>query len=399
MNTPPRAADHLVIGGGPAGAMAAIKLAQAGRQVTLVEKESAAHHKVCGEFLSGEAIDYLRSIGIFPDELGAAPIRFVRLCSGAKLAESALPFLALSLSRRELDAALLARAAAAGCKMQRGRAVVSLTADGSGWLAQLDNGESISAHTVFLASGKHDLHGWNRSPGAHGDLVGFKLHWRLTGKETAALRGHIKLFLFSGGYGGLSLVERDVANLCFVVQRSKLRRAGGWAEILAAIGEENRHLRQSLNGAEPLHPRPLAISPIPYGFLNARADGLWRVGDQAAVIPSFSGDGISIALHSASLATEIYLKGGSPDDYVRTLRRQLGGPMRFATCLSRSMVTASARCAAPALFSLVPGAMRLVARATRVPQAALLAMDHSLEPAGSAFKSISSTSRPQPGSD
>jgi flavin-dependent dehydrogenase len=89
--------DNLVIGGGLAGSMAAIRLAAAGRQVTLLEKESCAHHKVCGEFLSPEAVGYLNQVGINPLDLGASTIRFVRLSSKQKAVETALPFTALSL--------------------------------------------------------------------------------------------------------------------------------------------------------------------------------------------------------------------------------------------------------------------------------------------------------------
>ena len=48
-----------MIGGGLAGSMVAMRLASAGREVVLLEKEREAHHKVCGEFLSREAIHYL----------------------------------------------------------------------------------------------------------------------------------------------------------------------------------------------------------------------------------------------------------------------------------------------------------------------------------------------------
>src|ERR1039457_6254632 len=101
---------NLVVGGGLAGSMVAIRLAAAGRQVTLLEKESSAHHKVCGEFLSREAVEYLRQVGVDPLVLGAATIRFVRVTSKRKTVETALPFTALSLSRFALDAAMLSRA-------------------------------------------------------------------------------------------------------------------------------------------------------------------------------------------------------------------------------------------------------------------------------------------------
>ena len=381
MNPSSKAVDHLVIGGGPAGAMTAIKLAEAGRRVTLVEREAGPHHKVCGEFLSREAVEYLRGISISPAELGAAPIRFVRLSSGSRRTEAALPFQALSLSRCVLDAALLTRAAATNCEVRRGAEVEGLQFERDEWRARLRSGMVISAKTVFLANGKHDLRGWKRAAGKQSDLIGFKLHWRLRPAQTAALRECIELFLFRGGYGGLSLVEEETANLCLVVQRATFRRAGGWTAILAAILEENIHLRRCFQGAVALHARPLAISPIPYGYLATQAGGLWLVGDQAAVIPSFTGDGMSIALHTAALAAGMYLQGTGADEYIRTMRAQLRRPMRLATRLSRAMVTGAGRAVAPAILALFPGAMRWIAAATRIPGDALLEPDPILPPA------------------
>jgi flavin-dependent dehydrogenase len=353
--------------------MVAMRLAASGRRVTLLEKERSVHHKVCGEFLSREAIDYLLQVGIDPLHLGAAAIRFVRLSSKRKVVEAALPFPALSLSRLVLDEAMLTRAAEVGCDVRRGVLVEKLTAQGDKWFAEVHQGEALWAHTVFLANGKHDLRGWSRVHGKQGDLIGFKLHWRLAPSQTQELRDFIELFLFSGGYGGLSLVEEDVANLCLVVRRAEWRRVGGWTELLAAILGENQLLRRRLQGAKALWERPLAISPIPYGYLDGRPSGLWCVGDQAAVIPSFTGDGMSIALHSAALAAKMYLAGEGTDLYYRTLRSQLSSSMRLATWLSRVMVTGPGRTMAPFGLSIFPEAMRWIAASTRVPEQALLA--------------------------
>src|ERR1035438_4564882 len=179
MVTPSPTADNLVIGGGLAGAMVAIRLATAGRNVTVLEKEISAHHKVCGEFLSREAIDYLRQVGVDPLALGAAPIRFVRLSSKQTAVESALPFTALSLSRFALDQAMLTRAEECGCTVERGMFVDGLTTSDNLWFAQLRDSKPLCARTVFLANGKHDLRGWTRSHGGQNDLVAFKLHWQL----------------------------------------------------------------------------------------------------------------------------------------------------------------------------------------------------------------------------
>jgi flavin-dependent dehydrogenase len=369
--------DNLVIGGGLAGSMVALRLRAAGQQVTLLEKENCAHHKVCGEFLSTEAVAYLRQVGIDPLDLGAATIRMVRLSVGRRVMETALPFTALSLSRFALDAAMLSHAAEDGCIVRRGVFVDRLIAQNDLWYAHLRSGESLCAKTVFLANGKHDLRGWERSRTSQSDLVGFKLHWRLAPDQTAALKDFIEIFLFRNGYGGLSLVERDVANLCLVVRRDRLRRIGGWPELLALMLDENRHMRRRLQDANPLWDRPLAISSIPYGYLAGRPEGLWCVGDQAAVIPSFTGDGMSIALHSAVLSTEMYLAGDSQDLYHRRLQAQLSRGMSLATCLSRAAVTDAGRSLAVLGLSLFPTAMRWIAASTRIPGRAILASSSS----------------------
>jgi flavin-dependent dehydrogenase len=363
--------ENLVIGGGLAGAMVAMRLAAAGRSVLLLEKEHASHHKVCGEFLSREAVHYLRQAGLDPLRLGASSIRSVRLSSKRSAVEAALPFTALSLSRRILDEALIASAAGHGCAVQRGVAVERLEARSGTWNAQLSDGRSLRACSVFLATGKHDLRGFGRGTGVQGDLVGFKLHWRLDPAQTEALREYMELFLFSGGYGGLSLVEGDVANLCLVVRRSTLRKLGGWADLLQSLRDENLQMRTRLAGARALWPRPLAISSIPYGYLGSHP-GLWCVGDQAAVVPSFTGDGMSIALHSGALAAEMHLAGQSAEQFQLKLQTHLRRGMTLATMLSRAMVTSTARQLAPLAMTLLPLAIGWIARATRVPERALV---------------------------
>jgi flavin-dependent dehydrogenase len=363
--------ENLVIGGGPAGSMLAMRLAAAGLRVTLLEKERVAHHKVCGEFLSREAVGYLRQAGIEPRDLGATAIRTVRLTAGRRTATSTLPFEALSLSRYILDAAMLAQAHYKGCEVRRGVFVETLKKQDDTWLVRLRNGQSISARTVFLANGKHDLHGWERAEGRQCDLVGFKMHWRLRPSSTRILREVMDLFLFDGGYGGLALIEDDLANLCLVVRRSKLRKIGGWERLFAGLLCENPHMLRRMQGAEAMWERPLAISSIPYGYLAQQPGGVWRVGDQAAVIPSFTGDGMSIALHSGALAAEMYLAGNSAEAYHSRLHTQLERGMSLATILSRAMVTRAGRSFAPLILALFPNAMRWIAASTRIPEPAL----------------------------
>jgi len=385
--------DCLVIGGGPSGSMLAALLANAGQRVTLLEKEREAHHKVCGEFLSREAVYYLLQAGIDALSLGAQGIDTVRLSSARAVATAPLPFQAFSLSRRTLDEALLARAAECGCRTIRGAAVESLTGCGEEWTAQLSDGRTVLAPAVFLATGKHDLRGWARPAGRQNDLIGFKLHWQLSRQQVHRLRRTMDLFLFPGGYGGLSLIENDHANLCLVVRRSALRVYGAWPQLLAALLAENRHLRALLHGAEPLWPRPLAISPVPYGHLADDQGALWRVGDQAAVIPSFTGDGISIALHSAVLAAKMFLDGDCASRFHGVLRAQLRGSMALATLLSRVAVTSAGGTAALRAARMSPRIMRSIAAATRIPERSLLGNDGYPAPQGKPQGNLTATSR------
>jgi flavin-dependent dehydrogenase len=147
----------LIAGGGAAGGAAACLL---GPDAVLVERERGPHDKICGEFLSAEAIAYLRRLGIDPAALGAAPIQSVRLVHGRTVAQTSLPFPALGLSRRILDAALLDRAAALGAEMLRGHAVRHVM-DG---VAEVEGHGRFPSHAVFLATGKHDLRGLRRQP-------------------------------------------------------------------------------------------------------------------------------------------------------------------------------------------------------------------------------------------
>ena len=152
--------EVLVLGGGVSGCAASIALARKGRSVTLIEREPTPRHKVCGEFLSGEALEDLHALGIDVGSRGAVPIDYVRLAAARRAAEAPLPFRAASLTRKALDTALIAEAVTAGVRVERGRSVQSLSrATANLWQATLDDGTTYEAPTAFLATGKHDLRG------------------------------------------------------------------------------------------------------------------------------------------------------------------------------------------------------------------------------------------------
>jgi flavin-dependent dehydrogenase len=296
----------------------------------------------------------------------------VRLCAGRSATTTPLPFPAFSVSRRALDEAILRAAAAQGADIRRGRAVRALAPCHDRWRAELDDGATIAATDAFLATGKHDLRGWRRPAGAQNDLVAFKLHWRLAPEESAALGAAVELMLFPGGYAGLEPVERGIANLCLVVRKRHLAAVGqSWDALLAWLRAVCPQLDRRLGGAVACSDRPLAIASIPYGHVATAGRGPipepWRLGDQAAVIPSFAGDGIAIALHSARLAADIYLAGGTAAQFQDRLARDVAAQVRRATFLSRMLVSPIGQAGVAAAARLMPGLVARTAQATRIP--------------------------------
>ena len=352
----------VIVGGGLAGGAAALL---ADRPVLLLERDRAPAHKVCGEFISVEAQAYLARLGLDLCSLGAVPIERVRWYDGTRSGALRLPFPAISLSRRVLDAALLDRAAAAGAEIRRGVRVVAI--DSGSTRVRCAGGETHAASTLFLASGKHDLRDLPRPQGLQPGLTAFKQHLRLD--PTCTLDRTVELHLFDGGYAGLEPVEAGATNLCLVVDRSLL--AGGLDGVLATLKPRAPALVERLAGALPLAP-PCAITRIPYGHLRWRSDGLWRLGDQAAVIPSLTGDGMSIALHSAFLAADMLRRGRSADDFQRQLALDLWPQMALATTVAKLVVRGWPRRVIGAAASVLPSFVSALAQATRVPARRLL---------------------------
>nr|WP_235031348.1 hypothetical protein [Geminicoccus flavidas] len=300
------------------------------------------------------------------------PIAEVDVSAGGKRVTCPLPFTAYSLSRRRMDEALIELARGAGSRILRGRSVQGLERCGGFWTARLDDGDTIRAQDAFVATGKHDLRGWKRPPGSQNDLIGLKLHLRLAAGQAAELAGKVELFLFPGGYAGLEPIEAGKVNLCLLIRKDTFRRIGQkWPALLDLIQVFDPHFARRMEGAVPLRDRPLAIANIPYGLVERREDGCWRLGDQAAVIPSFAGEGMSIALHSAALAANCYLHGGTAAEFTRRLRNDLSGQVGRATLLSHLLVQRKAQAALALGARLWPAALGLIASATRIQAAAL----------------------------
>ncbi|HHX81747.1 MAG TPA: NAD(P)/FAD-dependent oxidoreductase, partial [Pseudomonadaceae bacterium] len=137
---------------------------------------------------------------------------------------------------------------------------------------------------------------------------------------------------------GLEMIEEDQTTLCFLVSKHHYHACKRhWPKLLQQLCTTSSQLQQRLAGAQTLWPQPLAIYRVPFGYLHTPAapePGLFRLGDQAAVIASLAGDGIAIALHSAQLAARIYAAGGDPSDYRLQALQSFRSPVRTAQLLT-----------------------------------------------------------------
>ncbi len=184
------------------------------------------------------------------------------------------------------------------------------------------------------------------------------MYFRLNPAQTAELAGASELMLYAGGYGGIQSVEGGVANVCCVVQQRHLSHLGNrWEGFLAKMQQDCPHLAMRLLGAEPLLAKPIAITHIPCGYIRRTTDkGLYCIGNQAAVIPSFTGDGIFIALHTARCAAASYLAGVPSPIFQPKLRSALLSQMRLAELAADGLNNALARAALPFCLEVWPGA-------------------------------------------
>ncbi|KZE11683.1 MULTISPECIES: NAD(P)/FAD-dependent oxidoreductase [Sphingomonas] len=359
-----RRTPALIAGGGPAGSIAALLLAKGGTTPLVLERSREPQDALCGGFLSWRTLESLASVGIDPAMLGGHAVRRVVLFAGRGRAESPLPAPAIGLSRLRLDALLLAAARDAGAGVERGVTIRSA----EGTTLHTGDGAAVTGETLFLATGKHDLRGTMRDAVVGDDpVMGVRVRLAQHPALTRLVGDAIELHAFAGGYAGLVLQEDGSANLCMAVRRSRLRGAGdlpGLLRVLAdelpALGERLAHL-----GGTPAID---AIANVPYGWrARGTMPGVYRLGDQAGVIPSLAGEGMGIAIASAIRAAAHWQRCG-PDGahgFQHALRRRLHRPIALARLL-RTLAEQPPTHALLLNGGRIPGLVGAAARWTRI---------------------------------
>ncbi|HEX8641931.1 MAG TPA: FAD-dependent monooxygenase [Allosphingosinicella sp.] len=356
-----RRTSALIVGGGPAGAAAAIALARSGTMPVVIERSESERDVVCGGFLGWDALAALRRLGVDPAALGARPIHRLRLIDGKRTIETDLPQAAAGLSRRRLDGTLLRRAEEAGASVLRGRAARALDEG----CVRLDDGEALTGDAIFLATGKHELRGAARELGGKDGAVGLRTALAPSPALDGCLAGTIELHLFDRGYAGLLLQEDGSANFCLSIARSRLAEAGGPQALIADLIAEAPRLAARLDRVPSQWE---AVAGVPYGWRAREGEaGLFRLGDQAAVIASLVGDGIAIALNSGMAAASSYMGSGpgAAIAFQRDFSAQAARPVRLAEAL-RALAEHRGRRRLFMALARVPGVTRAAARLTRI---------------------------------
>jgi flavin-dependent dehydrogenase len=362
-------AATIVIGGGLAGSALGIELAGRGGHVIILERTAAAHHKVCGEFLSAEAQGLLARLGLDVWRLGASPVTHLSLEFDGHLARMPLPFRGAGLSRYRLDQALLEAAARAGAEIRRGISVTHL--DFNRRIMVHTPNEHLAAAQVALATGKHNLRGLPRPKTMN---IAFKMQLRLRGDAIETLDQLVHLSMFRGGYAGVCLVEDGIATICWVVERVALdgEMPSFWKAHADFLCRRSVFFSKLLNGATALWEKPVAVAAIPYGFLRQEtvSDAIYPIGDQLVVIPSYTGDGTSIALHSGITAAEAILDRRPATDFQAAAIAKLKPQIAWAKLANIAFVNTTAQRMTAAIARLAPWALTqvatLIANKTRV---------------------------------
>jgi flavin-dependent dehydrogenase len=342
-------------------------LGRAGVAPELFERTKGPRDVVCGGFLSWDALAALDQLGIDVWALGARSIERVRLVSSQQTVEASLPYRAAGLSRRTLDEALIAAAAHAGTTVRRGVAVKA--ADGPRTI-RLDTGDCIESDALLLATGKHELRGLTRSgiqPGLE-QVVGFRTALEPSRVSRDELEGIVELHLFDRGYAGILLQEDGSANLCLSVAADRLKDAGGIEDFMGALSTELPSLKRRLQGGGG-HTEWTSIAGIPYGWRAKRtSSGVFRLGDQGAVIASLVGDGVAIALTSGIKAATALIRDGhsAAEEFQNRFSDRASRPLAIASGLRWTAEHHTSRGWLMRMISVAPSLAPLAALLTRV---------------------------------
>ena len=330
--------DLIIVGGGPAGAAAAITAARSGARVVLLERGHFPRHKVCGEFVSGESLALLSSL--IAGECQSLLTESIRISrSRVFIDERVLPIPisppAASIARYDLDLTLWRSAAQSGVDARQPVTVKAIEGRGP---FQLDTSDGrLNAQAVINASGRwSNLTQRSTTRAQSQKWLGLKGHF-----AESAPAASVDLYFFEGGYCGVSPVDLwagkrgERVNACAM---ASAKAASSLSEVFAL----NPALQARARDWRPLS-EPVTTSPLIFCHPEPECNGVLMAGDAAAFVDPFVGDGISLALRSGALAADCLIPffrreisyEGAVKNYRQSYRDELGSIFRTSAQIRR----------------------------------------------------------------
>ena len=291
----------VIVGGGLAGLTAAIHLRNKNYTVLVIEKNDFPKHKVCGEYISKEVLPYLESLGLNIESLLPKHIENLSfsLVSG-KTINTVLPLGGIGISRYALDLYLYNYARSIGCQVIQ---ETVLNIDFSDDVFKVTtNTAHYSASIVLGAFGKRsnlDIKLKRKFIQKQSNWLGVKAHYKLDFPDDV-----VGLHHFKGGYCGVSKVENDLVNICYLANYETFKSYKSIDDYQENIVCKNPILKEIFRAASIQFEKPLTISQVSFEEKKSVENHILMIGDTAGLIHPLCGNGMAMAIHSAKLAAE-----------------------------------------------------------------------------------------------
>ena len=301
--------DVAIIGGGPAGSLLASLLSARGASTLLVDRDTFPRDKVCGEFLSYDALPLLdEDIRASIDDAGAPRIERVRLVGRKHSLEFRLPAAARGVSRRLLDNVLIEHARKAGATILEGCTANAIERGGATTRLTLEqDGQHMVIEAVVVAGawgrwGRFDQQ-MQRSfvRDRRTRSFGFKRHYVAHDPPPAV--DSIDLYSFDRGYLGVNRVEEGATNICGLVHAARLSgHKGRWDAFVETLRDEQPRLETLFAAHTPVQSGFLASEPVIFRARSPVEHGVFMTGDASGIVDPLTGNGMAMAIQSAWLA-------------------------------------------------------------------------------------------------
>lgn len=297
--------DVIIVGGGLAGLSSAIHLSKAKVSVLLIEKYSYPKHKVCGEYISNEVLPYLSYLGFDPFKFGAKSISTFELSThNNKKITAKLPLGGFGMSRYQMDFQLYKIALKNGVNVLLDT-VTDVKFKADSFLVQTKSKQNYQAKIVIGAYGKRsnlDVEFNREFIKKKSPYLGVKIHVSGSFPEDK-----VALHNFKGGYCGVSKVENNHINLCYITNFKAFKKYKDVKAFQEEVVFKNQELKHIFKNSKPEFQQPLTISQISFQTKKPIDNHVIMCGDTAGMIHPLCGNGMGMAIRSAQLASELII--------------------------------------------------------------------------------------------